>query len=124
MTLPELDFARLDSEADEEWTEPTLTGESMDDFGLPAGTDLADLPPAQRAEVRDNYLYADDPVETLDDLKLPVVDPEGSLDPDDDSLSEAGLHAADARLNQTEGIPADERARIQAKIDRLQERFE
>jgi len=112
-----LDYAGLDP--DEEWTEPTLHGTSDDDFGVSRDRQWDELPRADRAEVADNYLLGSADADNFTDLNLPVVDPEGDLDPSDDQLSKKGLLAADQRAMQVQGSSEDEKRRADEAANKL-----
>ncbi|MDD5304429.1 MAG: XkdF-like putative serine protease domain-containing protein [Elusimicrobia bacterium] len=72
----------------------------------------ADLSGKERAHVRSLFAYAPAGAKTFEDLKLPYRDPSGKVNP-------AGVRNALSRLPQTQGIPAAERARIKAKLERI-----
>lgn len=120
-THPDLDFAGIDLAEDEEWTEPTLHGDTDDDFGVPDDTQWDELSEEQRREVMDNYLLPSE--ESFGANSLPVVDPEGDVDPSNDQLNENAVDNADARLGQVEGITPTKRATTQERIDDLQARI-
>lgn len=86
------------------WTRPTLA-----DF-----TDKAwgDLTAQEQAHIKSHFAYAPADASGFGDLKLPYKDPKtGKVDLD-------AVRNALARLSQTEGIPAEAKAKIKAMLEK------
>lgn len=107
MAHDNLDWSGFDT--NEEWTEPTLHGDTEDDFGVPDDKQWDELSQAEREEIADNFLLGSGDADSFGDLDLPVVDPEGDVDPSNDQLSKKGLQAADSRAMQVEGYSEEEK---------------
>jgi HK97 family phage prohead protease len=91
---------------DKAWTKPTLA-----DF-----TDKAwgDLTAAEKKKIGSHFAWAPADAATFGDLKLPYKEPDGTI-----NLN--AVRNALARLDQTEGIPAEEKAKIRAKFETILE---
>lgn len=93
-----------ESSVEKAWSRPSL-GDFTD-------KDWSELTAAERHHVGRHFAWAPAGAATFADLKLPYRDPDGAVNLD-------GVRNALARLPLTGGIPAADKARIKAKLQRL-----
>ncbi|AGM11341.1 prohead protease [Halogranum tailed virus 1] len=96
---------------DREWNSPDL-----EDFTDESWEDLSD---DEKSSIGGHFIYSMSgfPAENFSDMKLPVVEPDGTL-----SLN--AVRNAKARLSQTDGPSEDQRDRIESMLDSMLEEEE
>jgi len=97
-------------------------GIELADFGLDQFPD----DPEKQEQVKDNFLVSDpsnagdpDKVDTFQDLSFPVVDPNGDLDDDNDTLHKGPLEDADSLATQTDAFGEQKQQELDNKINDL-----
>jgi len=97
-------------------------GIELEDFGRERFPD----DPEKREQIRDNFLVSDpsnggdpDEVDTFQDLSFPVVDPNGDLDDDNDTLHKGPLQDADSLATQTDAFGEQKQQELDNKINDL-----
>jgi len=80
----------------------------------------------KREQIRDNFLVSDpsnagdpDEVDTFQDLSFPVVDPNGDLDDDNDTLHLGPLQDANSLATQTDAFGEQKQQELDDKINGL-----
>jgi len=101
-------------------------GLELADFGLDQFPD----DPDKREQVQDNFLVSDpsnagdpDKVDTFQDLSFPVVDPNGDLDSDNDTLHKGPLVDATRLTSQTDAFGEEKQEELDDKADSLLDEF-
>jgi len=97
-------------------------GIELEDFGQEEFPDNEE----KRRQIKDNFLVSDpsnagdpDQVDRFEDLSFPVVDPNGDLDDDNDTLHLGPLEDADSLATQTDAFGEDKKQELDDKINGL-----